>query len=65
MHAHSVMLKPELSSVSKTGPQREGGAVMHLSHVSKEWETSSDKQNMWGRLFFRAGALHIPQEEKW
>lgn len=35
MHAHSVMLKPELSSVSRTGPQHERGAVMHSSQVSK------------------------------
>lgn len=35
MRAHSVMLKPELSGVSNTGPQHEGGAVMHLSQVLK------------------------------
>lgn len=53
MHAHSVMLKPELSSVSKSGLPHKGGAVMHLIQVSKsEKQVVTSKKNMWERFFF-------------
>lgn len=51
MRAHSVMLKPELSGVSNTGPQREGGAVMHLIQVSKS-EKQVVTSKICGRDYF-------------